>query len=68
VFTVALASLLLDPGPALGPSAADHEQLHRGSGWYSADTAVPEPPLALALVIIAAAGMRARARRRRAPY
>lgn len=40
--------------------------VHRGTGWYSAGTTVPEPPIALALVIVAAAGMRVRERRRAA--
>ncbi|MCY0989074.1 hypothetical protein OV203_18200 [Nannocystis sp. ILAH1] len=40
--------------------------VHRGTGWYSAGTTVPEPPIALALVIVAAAGMRVRERRRNA--
>lgn len=62
---VALVHLLV----AGGPQPADEPQpvdagIHRGTGWYSADVAVPEPPVALALVIVAAAGMRARERRR----
>lgn len=58
---LALVNLLLAPGDVTPPV---DDGVHRGHGWYSASTSVPEPPIALALVIVAAAGMRARERRR----
>jgi hypothetical protein len=57
---LALVTLLVGDAP----QPADDE-VHRGTGWYSAGTSIPEPPIALALVIVGAAGMRVRERRRR---
>lgn len=56
---LALVHLLVggDPAPA-------DDEVHRGTGWYTAGGTIPEPPIALALVIVAAAGMRVRERRR----
>lgn len=57
---LALVNLLLS-----GEPPAVDDAVHRGTGWYSAGTSIPEPPIALALVIIGAAGMRVRERRQR---
>jgi hypothetical protein len=57
---LALVQLLAgDPQPV-------DDGIHRGTGWYVAGAAVPEPPVALALVIVGVAGMRVRERRRQA--